>query len=156
FCEHCREDFTTVVGQTACPRCGADLMLSLLNPISETATLVDFDPVAHARFAANNPAAPVDPDLKSRSDDQDPLVGAVLDVYKIGSLIGRGGMGAVYLAWHQDLHRRCALKILAPQRVARDRDYITRFRNEGRAAAALVHPNIVTVHAIGETGDLHH
>src|SRR5262249_20657788 len=70
--------------------------------------------------------------------------------------LGRGGMGAVYLAWHRDLHRRCALKILLPERVAEDRDYISRFQDEGRATAALIHPNIVTIHAIGETRDLHY
>ena len=58
-------------------------------------------------------------------------------------------MGVVYLARNQQLHRYCALKVLYPQRVAHDEDYIARFENEGRAAAALVHTNIVTTHAIG-------
>ncbi len=53
------------------------------------------------------------------------------------------------------LHRYCALKVLSPKRISRDIDYISRFENEGRAAAALVHPNIVTTHAIGRH-DEHH
>ncbi len=80
----------------------------------------------------------------------DPLIGTNLGVYRIDSLLGKGGMGKVYLAHHRDLHRPCALKVLLPELMRQDREYIDRFLNEGRAAAALVHPNIVTVHAIGE------
>lgn len=78
------------------------------------------------------------------------LLGTDLDVYRIESLLGKGGMGRVYLARHRDLHRPCALKILSPRLAAEDEDYVHRFLNEGRAAAALVHPNIITVHAIGQ------
>ena len=88
-------------------------------------------------------------------DDVDMLVGSHLEVYKIISLLGHGGMGRVYLARHVDLDRLCALKILAPKRAAGDHDYVSRFKNEGRATASLVHPNIVTIHAIGETEGRH-
>jgi len=84
----------------------------------------------------------------ARLDDQ--LLGAQVDKYQIERLLGKGGMGRVYLARHLDLHRPCALKILSPARTGDDADYVERFWNEGRAAAALVHPNIVTVHAIGQ------
>jgi serine/threonine-protein kinase len=64
-------------------------------------------------------------------------------------------MGWVFLARHQELQRACALKILSPRLLDEDQDYLLRFQNEGRAAAALVHPNIVTTHAIGRHGDSH-
>jgi serine/threonine-protein kinase len=83
------------------------------------------------------------------------LVGRELGVYRCESLLGRGGMGWVFLARHGDLDRPCALKILAPRLLDEDRAYLDRFQNEGRAAAALVHPNIVTTHAIGREEGLH-
>lgn len=83
------------------------------------------------------------------------LIGTELHIYQLESLLGRGGMGWVFLARHRDLHRSCALKILAPKLAEKDRDYVQRFENEGRAAAALIHPNIITTHAIGTCGDLH-
>lgn len=97
-------------------------------------------------------AAPV---VGSVLDLDDELLGRSLDVYDIRSFLGRGAMGRVYLAQHRDLHRPVALKILAPQVVAENSDYVTRFQNEGRAAAALVHPHIVTVHAIGQCDGYH-
>lgn len=81
------------------------------------------------------------------------LPGQVLDIYQCQKMLGRGGMGVVYLARNTSLHRLCALKLLSPRRTSRDVDYIERFENEGRAAAALVHPNVVTTHAIGRSGD---
>jgi serine/threonine-protein kinase len=102
------------------------------------------------------------PDLPSRADrDSDEqrlrgLVGTDLQIYRLESLLGRGGMGWVFLAKHCDLHRMCAVKILAPRLAAEDPEFVTRFQNEGRAAAALVHPNIVTTHAIGTCDDLHY
>lgn len=83
------------------------------------------------------------------------LDGQQIHIYQCEKLLGRGGMGAVYLARNQLLHRYCALKVLSPKRISRDFDYISRFENEGRAAAALVHANIVTTHAIGRYDDHH-
>ncbi|MCA9065082.1 MAG: serine/threonine protein kinase [Planctomycetaceae bacterium] len=81
------------------------------------------------------------------------LDGQILQNYECDRLLGRGGMGAVYLARNLSLHRYCALKVLSPRRISADMDYVARFENEGRAAAALVHPNIITTHAIGRTED---
>jgi serine/threonine-protein kinase len=83
------------------------------------------------------------------------LIGRTLDVYHCQSLLGRGGMGWVYLAEHRHLGRQCALKILSPQLVEQDLHYLEHFWNEGRAAAALMHPHIVTTHAIGEAEGYH-
>jgi serine/threonine-protein kinase len=84
------------------------------------------------------------------------LLGRELHVYRCRSLLGRGGMGWVYLAEHRDLGRPCALKILSPRLAAQDPDYLQNFWNEGRASASLTHPNIVTTHAIGEAEGLHY
>jgi serine/threonine-protein kinase len=88
------------------------------------------------------------------AEERGALAGSALDVYEIESLLGCGGMGHVYTARHAKLNRPCALKILAPH-VSDDPQYLERFHEEARAAAALVHPNIVTVHAIGEARGYH-
>ncbi len=79
----------------------------------------------------------------------DPLIGRVIERCRILSRIAHGGMGVVYLAEHTALKRRVALKIL-PAEVARDRDYVARFRREAVAAARLEHPNIIQVYDVGE------
>ncbi len=91
---------------------------------------------------------PEDEDLKR-------LVGGRLHIYHCQELLGRGGMGWVYLARHIDLDRVCALKVLSPKLAEQSERYRSMFRDEGRTAAALVHPNIVTTHAIGEADSLH-
>ena len=60
-------------------------------------------------------------------------------------------MGRVYLANHTELNRRCALKVLSSRVSKQDVDFVERFKSEGRATAALNHPNVVTIHSIGES-----
>lgn len=91
----------------------------------------------------------------SSATEVDELIGQQLGVYTCDALLGAGAMGRVYLARHRDLHRKCALKILPPSLAAQDPGYVSRFMIEGQATAALNHPNIVTVHAIGEERDYH-
>src|SRR5262252_4617916 len=71
--------------------------------------------------------------------------------YETVSLLGAGGMGEVYLARDTLLHRQVALKV-PPARFMQDEERVARFRREAKAASALSHPNIVTIHDIGETG----
>ncbi len=85
----------------------------------------------------------------------DAWIGRQLHVYQCVSLIGSGAMGRVYLALHHDLQRHCAIKILSPRRGVCDAEYVARFHCEGQAAAALIHPNIVTLHAVGQMDETH-
>ena len=82
------------------------------------------------------------------------LIGQELANYKIISLLGKGGMGEVYLAEDARLQRKVALKLLPPQ-FTNDADRVRRFDREARAISSLNHPNIVTVFDIGQAGALH-
>jgi serine/threonine protein kinase len=83
----------------------------------------------------------------------DPHVGRVVAGYRIEERIGRGGMGVVYRAQHLNLQRRAAIKIIAPD-LAEASGFRERFNREARIAAALQHPNIVTVYDAGEEDGL--
>ncbi len=69
--------------------------------------------------------------------------------YQVVSLLGVGGMGQVYLAEDAKLRRKVALKLLPPS-YTRDESRLRRFQQEARAASALNHPNILTIHELGE------
>ena len=77
---------------------------------------------------------------------------AVAGRYRVGELISRGGMGAVWKAWEPTLERAVAIKLLSPLR-AKDADERGRFRREGRILASLSHRNIVPILGTGETRD---
>ena len=79
--------------------------------------------------------------------------GQVLGSYEITSLIGRGGMGEVYLAEDKRLRRKVALKLL-PLSVTKDPDRLQRFEQEARAASALNHPNIIAIYEITEANSI--
>jgi len=80
----------------------------------------------------------------------DPIIGALFDGrYQILRKLGAGGMANVYLAEDQELGRRVAIKILN-DRHANDEQFVERFRREAKNAAALSHPNIVSIYDRGE------
>ena len=82
--------------------------------------------------------------------DPDPLIGAVLEgQFLVERLIGRGGMGRVYIAESRRLKRRCALKVLLPELTADER-CVERFLREAQAIAQIHHENVVDIHHLGE------
>jgi serine/threonine-protein kinase len=93
-------------------------------------------------------------DPQSREDPGIDLTGRRLGDYRILRLLGSGGMADVYLAEQQSLRRRIALKVLRHAFAAADR-YVRRIHQESRAAAALVHANIVQIYEIGHADGNH-
>ncbi len=82
-------------------------------------------------------------------------VGQKIGAYKILAPLGKGGMGEVHLALDTRLGRKVAVKLL-PARFTTDAGRVRRFAQEARAASALNHPNIITIHEIGEVENIHY
>ena len=96
-----------------------------------------------------------DLDEAAQADDQsEPLVGRSIGPYNILARLGAGGMAAVYLAQDTRLGRKVALKLMGAHST-KDEDRVLRFQMEARAASSLNHPNIVTIHEIGEAEEGH-
>lgn len=84
---------------------------------------------------------------------RDELAAALGATYELGRLLGRGGMGAVYLARERALDRMVAVKVLPPE-ISNSEESRERFRREARTAARLTHQNIVPLYTFGETAGL--
>jgi serine/threonine protein kinase len=82
-------------------------------------------------------------------------VGDTIGPYEVLSQLGSGAMGVVYLAQDERLGRKIALKLL-PSQFTNDKDRLRRFQQEARAASALNHPNILTVHEVEQRDGLHY
>ncbi|HEY6232289.1 MAG TPA: protein kinase [Pyrinomonadaceae bacterium] len=113
----------------------------------ETTSLIDA--YEHAEDFIEQPAITRDAPVLL-ADAGGEKVGRCVGPYEILSRLGVGGMGEVYLAEDQRLERRVALKIL-PAYFASDDTRLRRFQREARAASALNHPNILTIHEVGES-----
>ena len=89
------------------------------------------------------------------ADDPDALIGQRLGPYRIDAVLGVGGFGVVYLACDERLGRKVGLKLL-PRAFVNDPVQLDRLKFEARTASALNHPNIVTVHEIGQVDSTHY
>ncbi len=121
--------------------CGADVELrreveSLLSFENDFDSLIDSSPKSLVREIFSEKATPN-------------LIGTQINQYKIISLLGEGGMGAVYLARDTKLERKVAIKFLS-DKLSKDTNRPSRFFQEAKSASALNHPNIITVYEIGE------
>lgn len=159
-CPSCGESFARKESQIEiCPACMLELGVS--EPRDDDAALPE--DAAQGDSAIHN--LPSARSLGSRILQFSPFPGQVPfeppSVYSLNSQItgfeilelrGRGGMGAVYRAHHQSLNRSVAIKVL-PQTLAKSPEVKERFLREARALAQLSHPNIVTIHEIGQAGD---
>jgi serine/threonine protein kinase len=111
--------------------------------------------------AESNPATEQVSRASDSTDGTDPAAadrkrlgeGDILAQYTIRKRLGRGGMGAVYLAWDGRLRRHVALKVLHPKLVGND-ECRERFLREARAVAAIAHDNVVTVYEVGVDQDI--
>ena len=113
--------------------CGGDVELR-----RDTVSLLANETDARHFLDPDGPSTPLGP----------VLVGKRVGAYEIVTLLGAGGMGEVFKAHDEDLDRMVAIKIL-PGELARQQDFVRRFRSEATAAARLVHPNVVQIHAWG-------
>jgi YVTN family beta-propeller protein len=86
---------------------------------------------------------------RGRPMSTDPRLGTEIAGYRIESVLGRGGMGVVYVARHPRLDRTVALKVVSPE-LAEDPKFRDRFVRESKLAASLEHPNIVPIYDAGE------
>lgn len=138
YCLGCNQEFESVDLDARCPQCRENMTVPPVTPTSDLEQTLTLDPGAQLVF-----------DLRQQVIDR-PFAG-----YDIESFLGKGGMAWVFLARHQALHRRCAIKILSPDLHDKDEQFLDLFVSEARTAASVVHPHIVTVHNIGEFNGNH-
>src|SRR5262245_28237298 len=109
---------------------------SLLASHEQAASFIGVPALAVAAKGLAEPPAPA-------------VIGQRIGHYQILSLLGAGGMGEVYLAEDQRLRRKVALKLLSTC-FTQEAQRVRRFEQEAQAASALNHPNILTIHEIGQ------
>jgi serine/threonine protein kinase len=112
--------------------------------LDEVCSLLSFEPIAQkylSELSSELVAAALLPDGS--------LIGVKIGNYLIQSLLGRGGMGEVYLAEDIELKRQVALKVL-PKGLPTDEQPLQRFKQEARAASGLKHRNILTIYGVGQ------
>lgn len=126
--------------------CGTDEVL-----LREVESLLTFENCSE-KFL-NVPPKSLVAEIFLGEDSTAKLIGAEIGHYKVLQMLGKGGMGEVYLAEDIKLDRKAALKILPPE-FAADEVRMSRFIREAKAASALNHPNILTIYEIGEAENI--
>ena len=121
--------------------CGADKNLR-----REVISLLSFEK-SFDNFLDSSPES-LAAEMFAERDNETSLIDKEIGHYKVKKLLGRGGMGEVYLAEDTKLDRKVAVKFLNEE-LSRDADKLKRFVQEAKAASALNHPNILTVYEIG-------
>ncbi|MFQ5705205.1 MAG: protein kinase [Gemmatimonadales bacterium] len=116
---------------------------------------------ANSRFCLQCGADTSDPGTGSRTqagstfDLFSQLRAAVVERYELKELLGRGGMGAVFLGVDRKLDRPVAIKVLPPE-LSHDENVVERFEREARTAAKLDHNNIIPIYSVESHGDFHY
>ncbi|MFN0108618.1 MAG: protein kinase domain-containing protein, partial [Blastocatellia bacterium] len=126
--------------------CGEDQSLR-----RELESLLGFE--TEAADFIETPAVHLAAEMLAR-EEAEAKTGRMIGAYRIVSKLGAGGMGEVWLAEDSRLKRKIALKLL-PAHFTADAERVRRFEREARAASALNHPNILTIHEIGEVNGVH-
>lgn len=140
YCRSCNQHFEVEATSELCPVCDTQLVSW------RDGQTVELDTVSFTKADSLNEAA----------EPPESLVGQRLANYQIERFLGQGGMARVYLAKHLTLERPCAIKVLRPITIKRDKDAAEAFLAEARSAAALVHPHVVALHTIGEAEGRHY
>jgi eukaryotic-like serine/threonine-protein kinase len=165
-CPHCRHNLNLKAvkpGKYApkCPKCGRGFQLVVADDPARTALVRALD--APAEDAGATTAAGTDESAAAASLPAPRLakevgpkeVLATLGGYQVLKLLGRGGMGAVYLARQTSLDRLVAVKIMLPKAAANP-GFVARFTREAYAAAQMVHHNVVQIYDIGSAKNTHY
>lgn len=117
--------------------------------LGEVRSLLSFEAQAHASLKELSPEF-----LAAALGRNASLVGCKIENYMVRSLLGRGGMGEVYLAEDTVLGRNVALKVL-PKEFINDEQSLQRFKQEARAASGLKHRNIITIYSVGQEDEVY-
>lgn len=155
-CPTCQQDLTAEAESTLdsglCPMCQSRIPVETLHALQSLPRLQSAPTSAPHHPAPTAPPAPSAP-VANGAAAQDPAPGSVLAGCRIERLLGRGGMGAVYLAHHLALELDVAIKVLPPAIPTDDAQTRERFIREARAVAKLNHPHMIRVlHAGCEAG----
>lgn len=152
-CPHCHQTLEALdihIGQKAdCGLCGGAFTVPTAGEAAIQAAGID---PGELLARGLNTIAPPDPDDWEPPTPEE--LSRLLPQYRIGSIIGRGGMGAVYKGDQERLGRPVAIKLL-PSELADDPNFVARFEREARTLAKLDHPGIIHVHDFGQTSEGH-
>ncbi|MBR2723084.1 MAG: protein kinase [Lentisphaeria bacterium] len=152
-CPHCNnegsiENFSVVM---FCPHCYAELLVPP-DVIKKELQCPFCDKVFHANITFSLNDDDDDTEEEAVADDSSPMFkeGDVYDKYRIVKLLGKGGMGEVYLASHMLLHREIALKIMTNDIAVKNPVYAKRFIREAKLANRIDSENFITVYDVGK------